>query len=1139
MTSRFIPLKVHSAFSLSEGMLHVEEIVDLCVMHNIPAVGLTDSGNLFGAFQFSQKAMKKGVQPILGCKIPFLLPSEPHRLAKAPAAYPLTLYAKNAAGYRNLVKLSSAYYRNQARLQMPGCTVEDLFINHEGLCVLTGGKEGFFDTFYLQDPHASMAFFEKAQATFGADLYIELSRQEPFYVAEHEKAMIDLAYKKSVPIVAAPEIFFKSVNDVAAHDALLCIAAGNYILEENRKHAHVDFAFYAPEQVCDIYNDIPEALDNTLVIAQSCGYGVHPHAPIFPAYQTPLGQDEELRKQARDGLLARLEEQVYTTDMPAADKQSKAQEYQQRLEFELDVIIKMGFSGYFLIVADFIKWAKKQNIPVGPGRGSGAGSVVAWALTITDPDPIRFSLLFERFLNPERVSMPDFDIDFCQDRRDEVIDYVRQKYGDDHVAQIITFGKLQARAVIRDVGRVLQMPYAKVDRISKMIPNNPANPIKLAEAIEQDAELRNLRDSDESVRKLLEIGLRLEGLYRHASTHAAGVVISGCPLEDVVALYYDPRSQMPATQFNMKDVEPVGLLKFDFLGLKTLTVLQETVRLLQQKGIVVDLNRIPLDDTKTFEMLQRMETVGVFQLEGAGMREALGGVKPDQIEDIIALVSLYRPGPMDNIPRYVACKHGREKPDYLHPLLEGILKETFGVMIYQEQVMQIAQVLSGYSLGGADLLRRAMGKKIKEEMDQQRELFVKGAAQNNVPAEQASMIFDQVAKFAGYGFNKSHATAYAIIAYQTAYLKANYPVEFMAATMTHDMHNTDKLALHRQELARLGIPLLPPDVNKSDSVFQVESLSESQQGIRYALAAIKNVGLAAMQSLVAERSTKGTFQSLTDFFTRLGGKDVNKRQLEGLVCAGAFDGLHPNRREIFENIDSLTQQSQFTQKSAQQNSLFQQSASSKDSFTLAPCEAWSLYDQLHKEMESLGFYLSNHPLSPFEDSFEALKIKPFARIVEDMNHRSEGYYNVAGVLLGKQERTSKAGNKFAFLQLSDLSGGFELTVFSEVFFKSRDILKVGETYKIEVSARLDQGQLRLNAQNIKLFQDVINETSQSIEISVDSETKLKRILDIFSKLPHGTSSVTIVCASTAFSTRIQLPKTFRIDANTKHTLATL
>ena len=678
----------------------------------------------------------------------------------------------------------------------------------------------------------------------------------------------------------------QSNDDYEAHDALLCIAGGKLIAETDREQLTPDHRFKTRAEMAVLFADIPEALASTVEIAERCSFRPKTRKPILPRFTVGAGSGSdavseeaaELKRQAEEGLARRL--QVHGLSPGTTEE-----EYQKRLAFEIDVINRMNYAGYFLIVSDFIKWAKAHDIPVGPGRGSGAGSLVAYSLTITDLDPIRFGLLFERFLNPERVSMPDFDIDFCQDRRGEVIDYVQQRYGRDQVAQIITFGTLQARGVLRDVGRVLQMPYGQVDKLTKLVPQNPAAPVTLAQAIESEPKLQAFRDEDPVVARAFDIAQRLEGLTRHASTHAAGIVIGDRPLSELVPLYRDPKSDMPVTQFNMKWVEPAGLVKFDFLGLKTLTVLDVAVKLLRQRNIQVDLPTLPIDDAPSYQMLARGDVVGVFQVESQGMRRALIDMRPDRFEDIIALVALYRPGPMANIPTYCARKHGDEEPEYLHPMLEPILKETFGVIIYQEQVMQIAQVMAGYSLGDADLLRRAMGKKIRAEMEKQRAIFVAGAVKNGVPKGQADTIFELLAKFADYGFNKSHAAAYALVSYHTAYMKAHYPVEFLAASMTLELNNTDKLSEFRAEAQRLGIKVEAPNINRSGATFEV-----GENTIYYALAALKGVGPQAVELIVEERR-KGAFTSLADFAARVNPRAINKRVIESLAAAGAFDTL--------------------------------------------------------------------------------------------------------------------------------------------------------------------------------------------------------------------------------------------------------
>ncbi|MEI8296010.1 MAG: DNA polymerase III subunit alpha, partial [Alphaproteobacteria bacterium] len=777
------------------------------------------------------------------------------------------------------------------------------------------------------------------------------------------------------------------------------------------------------------------------------------------------------------------------------------------------------------------QWARQQGIPVGPGRGSGAGSVVAWALTITDLDPIRFQLIFERFLNPERVSMPYFDIDFCQERRDEVIRYVCEKHGSSCVAHIITFGKLQARAVLRDVGRVLEMSYGHVDKICKMIPNNPANPVTLEQALEMEPLLRQARDDDPRVEQLIEVGMKLEGLYRHASTHAAGIVIGGAPLVEMVPLYKDERSALPVTQFSMKYVEMAGLLKFDFLGLKTLTVIDKCCALIRARGIDIEILDIPLDDPATYALLVRVEAVGVFQLESAGMRDVLRRLRPDQFEDLIALVALYRPGPMDDIPRYLACKHGEEAITYLHPALQDILESTYGVMVYQEQVMRIAQVLGGYSLGAADLLRRAMGKKIKSEMADQRARFVDGATANGVDRAVAKEIFNAMAKFAGYGFNKSHAAPYALLSYQTAYLKANYPLEFFAASMTYEQSNTDKLMVFRQDLQRLKIPLYPPDINASQANFTVEG-----EGIRYALGAIKNVGEQAMQELVRERRRGGPFKDIRDFILRMDAQVINKRQLEGLVAAGAFDSVHKNRQQLFVGADVILKHANMIhdEKKRKQGSLFGGFAAPQEKILLPTVEEWSHLEGLNYEFQALGFFLSSHPLDAYSAALKRLQCVDSSYFIDG----ADGSYRLAGVILTKQERTSKIGQRFAFVQCSDGAGFFEVAIFSEVFVTVRSLLQPGKVLLFQVSARRDGDVLRLTAQDVQLLEDVLANTSQKLQITASANIDLGSLQSLLAQMPSGKTEVQIhlQLSTQQAPAIITLPATYAITAEVRERL---
>ncbi len=1133
----FIHLRVHSAYSLSEGAIRSKQLIAFCQDQGMPAVAVADSGNLFGALEFATEAAKGGIQPIIGCQIALQRDAgEPRNGATKPPPDQLVLLVQSEEGYRNLLKLVSAAFLETEPSETPQITQDKLAAHSAGLLALTGGPAGPLGRHLREGrPAEAKACLVWLREVFPDRLYVELSRHGVEGEEACEAGSIDLAYELDLPLVATNEAFFPSEDLYEAHDALLCIAGGTYVAERERRRLTPNHRLKTAAEMRALFADLPEALDNTLVVAQRCAYFPETVKPILPAFPTTEGRTEaqELRIQSEDGLAQRLETQVYTPDMSEAERAKIHQRYNDRLRYELEVIEQMGFPGYFLIVADFIIWAKQQGIPVGPGRGSGAGSVVAWALTITDLDPLRWGLLFERFLNPERVSMPDFDIDFCQDRRDEVIEYVQRKYGYGRVAQIITFGKLQARAVIRDVGRVLQMPYGQVDRICKMMPNNPADPKTIAQALDEVPELRAEQEGDEGVARLIEIGQKLEGLYRHASTHAAGVVIGDRDLDELVPLYRDPRSDMPVTQFNMKWVEQAGLVKFDFLGLKTLTVLAMACRLIAARTAPVELEAIPLDDAKTYEMLSRGDTVGVFQLESSGMRDALKRLKPDRFEDIIAVVALYRPGPMENIPSYIARKHEREKADYLYPTLEPILKETYGIMIYQEQVMQIAQELAGFSLGAADLLRRAMGKKIKAEMEAQRESFVEGAVARGVDKPKASEIFDLVDKFAGYGFNKSHAAAYALVAYQTAYLKANYPVEFLAASMTYDMGNTDKLNIFRQELARLAIPLLPPDINRSIPEFSVEADEDgSAQGIRYALAAIRNVGASAMQGVVAQRTEQGPFKSLADFARRLDGRLVNKRQIENLACAGAFDSLVANRHQVYAAADTIVRHAAAAaeERSSGQVSLFGGGDESQNTGIALPnAEDWGPSERLQYEFDAVGFYLSAHPLDAHKKTLERLGVLPYSELARAAQ-LTPGRKTVGGIVVAKQIRTSRKGNRFAFVTLSDSSGVYEVVVFSEVLASARELLESNQPLLLEVTVDLQGDEMKLMAQKFSPLDVAAENTSPGLKIYLREAEPLDHLKNILEQQGRGRGRVMVIVETEqGEEVSIQLPEAYKLS----------
>ena len=1063
-TPTFIHLRAHSAYSLAEGALHIKQMAVLAKEAGMPALAITDSGNLFGALEFSEALADKGIQPIIGCS----LRVETHAAAAEATAKaqphpkklpPLVLLAKDETGYRNLMKLSSRAYLQTPESELPHVTWEMLEGLSAGLICLSGGPDGPVDEALVQGqgPLAKQ-LVERLKALFGDRFYIELQRHGMEAERASEAGLVELAYELEVPLVATNQVYFAKPDDYAAHDALICIAEGQVVSSDDRRRVTPEHYFKSQQEMAALFADIPEAIENTIEIARRCAYIVKGHTPILPRFSDG-DEAEELRNQAREGLAHRL------ATVGMAEGYS-LESYQERLEFELGVIIKMRYPGYFLIVADFIKWAKAQGIPVGPGRGSGAGSLVAYSLTITDLDPLRFQLLFERFLNPDRVSMPDFDIDFCQDRRDEVIDYVQERYGRDHVAQIITFGKLQARAVCRDVGRVLQMPYMQVDRISKLIPMNPANPVTLKQAIDGEPRIQEERDRDPTVRRMLDIGLKLEGLYRHASTHAAGLVIGDRPLEELVPLYRDPRSTLPATQFNMKYVEKAGLVKFDFLGLKTLTVIDKALKLIHARKPDFDIAKIPLDDGPTYHMLAQGDTVGVFQLESSGMKDAVRQMRADRFEDLIALVALYRPGPMANIPTYCARKLGKEQIEYLHPKLEPILKETFGVITYQEQVQQIAKDLAGYTLAEADLLRRAMGKKIKSEMDDQRERFLTGATDQGVDRNIAIQIFEACAKFAEYGFNKSHSAPYAYISYQTAYLKANFPVEFLAASMTLDMGNTDKLQVFRDEAVRMGIKVAPPSVNASAIDFGVRD-----GVIFYSLAALKNVGVGAIQHLIATREAGGRFTSLGDFARRVQGSTLNKRALESMAKAGAFDEINANRAQVLAGVETIIATSSRTSAEADagQNDLFGAATGTKEELVLPMRDVWLPMERLSQEFEAVGFYLSGHPLDDYMKPLAKLGVDSWAAFQQKALTKGATAGKLAGTITHRQERRSKSGNKFAFIGFSDPTGQFEAICFSDTLAAARDLLEPGKAVIARVECDVDGEEIKLRLQGVEVL----------------------------------------------------------------------
>ena len=1018
-------------------------------------------------------------------------------LSNEPRAKPagkLALLAMNAEGFANLMRLSKALYFEPASDEAPHVKIARLEEASEGLIALTGGPQGPIDA-ALRGGQRDQALerLKTLEKIFGNRLYVELQRHGLAEEADVEPELLEFAYSRHLPIVATNECYFATRADHEAHDALLCIADGRYVVEDNRRRASPEHYLKSEAEMAALFADLPEALANSVEIAVRCAFRPEGRKPILPRFvpgDDSLSEIEnfrleaaELKRQAKEGLAHRLEVAGLAAGYTRED-------YDKRLAYEIDVITQMKFPGYFLIVADFIKWSKANGVPVGPGRGSGAGSLVAYALTITDLDPLRFGLLFERFLNPERISMPDFDVDFCQEKRDRVIAYVQSKYGENRVAQIITHGKLQARAVLRDVGRVLQIPYGQVDRLCKLVPNNPANPVTLRQAIDGEPKLQEERDREPIVARLLEIAEKLEGLYRHASTHAAGIVIADRPLEELVPLYRDAKSALPITQFNWKMVEAAGLVKFDFLGLKTLTVLEKAVELVRRgRGIAVDLATLPLDDKATYDMLAKADTAGVFQLEGSGMRESLKRLKPDRFEDIIAMVALYRPGPMDNIPTYINRKHGEEPVEYLHPMLEGILKETYGVIIYQEQVIQIAQVMGGYSLGQADLLRRAMGKKDKAEMAKQQARFLEGAVAKGVKRDDAIYIFNLVDKFAGYGFNKSHAAAYALVSYQTAYLKAHFREEFFAASMTLDMGNTDKLSMFASEARKSGIAMRPPSVNVSGVDFGAEPPEgDAKTGaIRYSLAALKNIGAGAVETIVNEREANGPFVSLADFASRVDAKALNKRAIETLAKGGAFDELEPNRALVAANTDTILAMAQRRTSDEAQGTtdLFGGSGKPVD-MVLRSADAWTPMERLSAEFEAVGFYLSGHPLDQYERVLAKLGVRRYNEF-EILAQRGATAARLAGIVIAARERRSQKGNKFAFATFSDATGQFEAVIFSDTLAASRELLEPGTPVIVGIEAERDGETLKMRVQSLEALDKAAANVPRNLKLVLDGK----------------------------------------------------
>jgi DNA polymerase-3 subunit alpha len=1082
----FNHLKIHTQYSICEGAIKIEDLKNYCKDNKIISVGLSDTSNLCGSLEFSENLSKSGTQPMIGTQILFNFKDEVGLLP---------LIAMTEIGYKKIVELSSKSYLNSAETLDPQCKLEHLMDEPEGVILLSGSINGLIGKLFNKGKFAEIEeIYKLIKKNYGDNFYIEIQRHNDQNEKSFENYNLNLSKKLNLPIIATQEIYYlnKSMHD--AHEALICIGQKTYLNDKNRLSFSDQHYFKSSDEMNKLFLDLPEALENNYNLPLRCSFRPISSKPILPNISSEKSgnADQALTSYSEEGLINKFIN-IFKIPKDKIQTNSQFKIYKERLNHELKIIIEMKYASYFLIVSDYIKWAKNNDIPVGPGRGSGAGSLVAWCLSITDLDPIKFNLIFERFLNPDRISMPDFDIDFCEEKRDLVFKYLSKKYKDS-VAHIITFGKLKARMVIRDVGRVTGLPYGFVDSISKMIPFEPSRPQTLTECINKEPRLQKLIKDDPRVKKLIDLSLKLEGLNRNVATHAAGVVIADKKLTDSVPLYKDASSNLllPSTQFDMYSAENAGLIKFDFLGLKTLTVINKTQKLINKKNKEFKIENIDYDDQKVFELLSSGNTVGLFQLESSGMRDALTNMKPNHLEDIIALVALYRPGPMSNIPTYNDCKHGRQKPDYLHPLLEKILKPTYGVIIYQEQVMQIAQNLSGFTAGEADILRRAMGKKKRSELEKQKQRFIEGAVKNGINKEIAAGIFLKIEPFAEYGFNKSHAAAYAIIAYQTAYLKTYFPNQFLAASMTMDISNQNKLSEFYEELKRLNIKIIRPDINQCFADFR-----SNENNFYYALGSIKSVGFEAISNIVDERIKNGNFKSINDFINRLNPKDINKLQLEGLVKAGAFDNLNNNRQCLYKSIPNLILKSKniFENKIANQIDLFElnENENKNDDNILTQIKDWEFEERLSKEFEAMGFFISNHPINQYKEIFNDYKIIDYKSFLSDDSSKQ---CNIAATLLKIQERKTSKGNSYAVIKLTDLSSVFELFIFSEVLELNRNILSEGNSLLITLNKNLSNDEnrfKRINVNKITLIKELFNKPILNLELSFDDLNKLSNL----------------------------------------------
>ena len=1130
----FVHLRLHSEYSISDGMVRVEEAVAAAKSDAMPALALTDLNNFFGLIKFYKTARGAGIKPIAGCDVFITNDADRER------PYRLLLLCQSAAGYLLLCRLlSRAYLENQHRGRAE-IRREWFHQGTSGLIALSGAHLGDTGSSLLSGNAAQARQFALEWASlFNNRYYLEVQRAG-FVDEEHYiHAATQLASELGLPVVATHPVQFLSMEDFKAHEARVCIAEG-YVLNDKRRAKQFTAQQYFKTQVemSELFADLPEALQNSVEIARRCNLSLVLGKPRLPDFPTPNGQglDVYLRGQAELGLQQRMAMLYPDAEVRAANQP----QYQARLDFEIDTIISMGFPGYFLIVADFIRWAKHNGVPVGPGRGSGAGSLVAYSLGITDLDPLRYGLLFERFLNPERVSMPDFDVDFCQDGRERVINYVKQKYGPASVAQIATFGTMASKAVIRDVGRVMDFPYGLCDRLSKAIPVEGVKPVSLKKAREMEPEISAIAESEEGVPELLELAERLEDLTRNVGMHAGGVLIAPGQLTDFCPLYCADSSTSVVSQFDKDDVEAIGLVKFDFLGLRTLTILDWAMRHVARLagGIApFSLETLPLDDGATYELLKASNTTAIFQLESRGMKDMLKSAKPDCFEDIIALVALYRPGPMDLIPDFTRRKHG-EKFEYPHPAVEPVLRETYGIMVYQEQVMQMAQMVGGYSLGGADLLRRAMGKKNVEEMAQQREIFISGALRNGTSKKQAGNLFDLMEKFAGYGFNKSHAAAYALVAYQTAYLKAHHPAAFMAATLSGDMDNTDKVRIFYVDTLQQNIRVLPPDVNSSGYAFS----PVDEQTIAYGLGAIKGTGAAAIENIVKARE-QGPFKDLFDFCRRVDKRIVNRRTVEALIKAGAFDSLNDHRASLMASVDAALASADQQARAANQNSLFgHEEADVALIVKYADVARWRLREQLAHEKSSLGFYLGGHPYQEYADelaNFIKLKLSDLTAQFAGLSNSSgngSGYASrrgvpvvLAGIVAGMRIQQTRRG-RMAILTLDDGSAQVELTLFNEIFEANRPWIREDELLVVRGKAALDEysGNVRVSGEELFDFASARSHFAQQLTLRCNGNASIAQLKKLFAPYRDGKCPVQIYYRNDNASCQLRLGEAWQV-----------